>query len=66
MLQEYQVRLQGSATYRWEDFDRAVEIIADLDADRFITATFPIEEAAEAFAAISSGSEVKILVVAPS
>lgn len=66
VLQEYQVRLQGSATYRWEDFDRAIEIIADLDAERFVTATFSIEEAAEAFAAISSGSEVKILVVSDS
>ena len=28
VVQEYQVRLQGSATYRWEDFDRAVDILA--------------------------------------
>ena len=66
VLQEYQVRLQGSATYVWEDFDRAIEILADLDADRFVTATFPIDQAAEAFAAISSGTEVKILVAGDS
>jgi 2-desacetyl-2-hydroxyethyl bacteriochlorophyllide A dehydrogenase len=66
VVQEYQVRLQGSATYRWEDFDRAIDILASgsLDADRFITATFPLADAAKAFAAITSGNEVKILVVA--
>jgi len=67
VLQEYQVRLQGAATYRWEDFDEAIEIIGSdaFDADRFITATYPLTEAAEAFAAINSGNEVKILVVGP-
>jgi threonine dehydrogenase-like Zn-dependent dehydrogenase len=63
VLQEYQMGLQGSATYLWDDFDRAMEIIADLAADRFVSATFPIDRTAEAFAAISSGNEVKILVV---
>jgi 2-desacetyl-2-hydroxyethyl bacteriochlorophyllide A dehydrogenase len=65
VVQEYQIRLQGAATYRWEDFDEATEIIGSgvFDADRFITATYPLTEAAGAFAAIASGSEVKILVV---
>jgi threonine dehydrogenase-like Zn-dependent dehydrogenase len=60
------VRLQGSATYRREDFDQAIDVIASgaLDAVRFITATFPLPDAAQAFAAITSGNEVKILVVA--
>ena len=66
VIQEYQIRIQGAATYRWEDFDDAVDIIAsdDFDAGRFITATFPLPRAAEAFAAIAAGGEVKILVVA--
>jgi threonine dehydrogenase-like Zn-dependent dehydrogenase len=66
VLQEYQVRLQGSTTYRWEDFDDAIDVIASgaFDADRFVSATFPLSRAAEAFAAIASGEEVKILVVA--
>jgi threonine dehydrogenase-like Zn-dependent dehydrogenase len=65
-IQEYQIRIQGVATYRWEDFEEAAEIIGgdDFDADRFITATFPLPRAAEAFAAITAGGEVKILVVA--
>ena len=43
VIQEYQIRLQGAATYRWEDFDDAVAIIGNgtFDAARFITATFP-------------------------
>jgi 2-desacetyl-2-hydroxyethyl bacteriochlorophyllide A dehydrogenase len=66
MVQEYQVRIQGATTYRREDFRLATEIIAhpDFDAGRFITATFPLPRAKEAFAAIASGQEVKILVAA--
>ena len=66
VIQEYQIRVQGAATYRWEDFDDATKIIAsnDFDTDRFITTTFPLPRAAEAFAAIAAGGEVKILVVA--
>jgi threonine dehydrogenase-like Zn-dependent dehydrogenase len=66
VIQEFQIRIQGATTYRWEDFDDAVDIIAsdDFDANRFITATFPLPRAAEAFAAINAGGEVKILVVA--
>jgi 2-desacetyl-2-hydroxyethyl bacteriochlorophyllide A dehydrogenase len=66
VIQEYQIRIQGAATYRWEDFDDAIEIIGsdDFDANRFITATFPLPKVADAFAAITAGGEVKILVVA--
>jgi threonine dehydrogenase-like Zn-dependent dehydrogenase len=66
VIQEFQIRIQGAATYRWEDFDDAIAIIGrdSFDANRFITATFPLPRAAEAIAAISSGQEVKILVVA--
>jgi 2-desacetyl-2-hydroxyethyl bacteriochlorophyllide A dehydrogenase len=65
VLQEFQIRLQGATTYRWEDFDDAIAIIGSdaFDADRFVTAAFPLEKAADAFAAINSGNEVKILVV---
>jgi len=66
VIQEFQVRIQGAATYRWEDFEDAITIIGSdsFDANRFITATFPLPRAAEAMAAISSGTEVKILVAA--
>ena len=66
VIQEFQIRIQGAATYRWEDFEDAIDIIGsdDFDADPFITATFPLRRAADAFAAITAGGEVKILVVA--
>lgn len=65
VLQEYQVRLQGSATYTREDFATATEMVsaADFDASRFVTAAYPLARAAEAFQAILSGREVKVLVV---
>ena len=66
VIQEYQIRIQGAATYCWEDFETPSASSAgdDFDANRFITATFPLPRAAEAFAAITAGGEVKILVVA--
>jgi threonine dehydrogenase-like Zn-dependent dehydrogenase len=66
VVQEFQVRIQGATTYRGEDFRDAMKIIArpDFDARRFVTATFPLPRAKDAFDAINSGQEVKILVVA--
>jgi len=66
VVQEYQVRIQGATTYRRQDFDDATTIIAsgEFDPGRFVTATFPLPRADEAFNAINSGEEVKILVVA--
>jgi threonine dehydrogenase-like Zn-dependent dehydrogenase len=66
VLQEFQIRLQGCTTYRAEDFRDAISIIGggEFDAARMVTSTFPLPKAADAFAAIASGKETKILVVA--
>lgn len=66
VVQEYQVRLQGAITYCAEDFRDAIGLIASgvVDAADFITATFPLSRAGEAFAAMRSGTHVKILVTA--
>lgn len=63
-LQDHQVRLQGSATYMPEDYATAVEIIraGGAKADDIVTARFPIEQVADAFAASVSGNEVKVVV----
>jgi len=63
VIQEYQIRLQGAAIYCWEDFDEDIGIIGskDFDADLFMTAALPLPKAVEAFAAISSGGEVRSL-----
>lgn len=64
VLQEYEVRLQGSATYTKKDFERSIALIRDgaVDASRLITSVYPLERATEAFAAIAAGGEVKIVV----
>jgi threonine dehydrogenase-like Zn-dependent dehydrogenase len=64
VVKEHQVRIQGAATYRSEDFRDAAAIIPqpNFDARRFLTATFPLLRAKDAFDAVNSGQEVKILV----
>jgi 2-desacetyl-2-hydroxyethyl bacteriochlorophyllide A dehydrogenase len=66
VLQEYQIRLQGCATYTAQDFATATRILESgaFDAEGMITATFPLTKAAEAFSAINTGRETKILVLA--
>ncbi|PPL20378.1 zinc-dependent alcohol dehydrogenase [Microterricola pindariensis] len=63
-IQDKQIRLQGAATYLAEDYAEATEIIRSggVSADIIISNTFPLEQAAEAFAAATSGTEVKVLV----
>lgn len=64
VLQDHQVRLQGSATYMPEDYERAIEIISagGASAVDIVTARFPLERVADAFEASVSGSEVKVVV----
>lgn len=65
-IQEFQIRLQGAATYLAEDYADAIELIAAgrVRSEDFVTATFPLTQAAAAFASIASGEQVKILVTA--
>ena len=64
LLQDLQVRLQGSATYMPEDYATAIEIITSglVAPEDFITAVYPLEEVAEAFASSASGAQVKVVV----
>lgn len=64
LVQDQQVRIQGSATYLSEDYREAIEIIAagEVRVEDLVTATFPLDDVAEAFRASASGSEVKVLV----
>ncbi len=64
VIQDHQIRIQGSATYLPEDY---VESAALLQAGTirkadFVTATRPLDEVAEAFELASSGQHVKVLV----
>jgi len=63
-LQERQMRLQGAATYLPEDYAEAIRILASgvVDAEGMISSSYPIERAAEAFAAAANGDQIKVLI----
>lgn len=62
-IQDRQLRIQGSATYLPEDYERAIAIIRSggVTAEDFITRRFPLERVAEAFATSAGGEEVKVV-----
>lgn len=63
-LQDEQIRLQGSATYLPQDYAASIALLRSgaVRADDIVTATFPLAQAAEAFAASLGGDQVKVLV----
>jgi threonine dehydrogenase-like Zn-dependent dehydrogenase len=62
VVQDREVRLQGSAMYVAEDVLAAVDLVrrGAVPVDRIVTAAFPLERTAEAFAAARSGEHVKV------
>jgi threonine dehydrogenase-like Zn-dependent dehydrogenase len=62
LVQDHELRLQGTAMYVREDVVRAIGLIAtgEVPAGRLVTAEFGLEEAPEAFAAAASGAAVKV------
>jgi L-iditol 2-dehydrogenase len=63
LLQDTQLRIQGSATYLKEDYADAMALLRDgvVSAADFVTATHPLTEAAAGFAAAQSGTNIKVL-----
>lgn len=57
--------MQGSATYRPEDYATVTAIIAAglVRVEDFVTARYPLEQAPEAFAASAGGDEVKAVLI---
>ena len=64
IIQDHQIRIQGSATYLPEDFRESVELLRAgvVKPADFVTATRPLARVAEAFELASSGNHVKVLV----
>jgi len=62
-VQDGQVRIQGSATYTGSDIEQAIRLLSQglVRAEDFVTATYPLDRAQQAFAAASSGAEVKVV-----
>ncbi len=67
LIQDGQLRVQGSATYLPDDFEAAMRLLASgaVPVADVVTAVHPIADAAAAFADAASGRHVKVL-VAPS
>lgn len=63
-LQDNEIRIQGCATYVPEDYATSMEMLraGAVNAQDFVTAEFPLAQASEAFAASSSGLEIKVLI----
>lgn len=64
IMQDQQIRLQGSATYVPQDYATAMEMIRAgvVRAEDFITGQFPLDQAEQAFEASTSGEHIKVLI----
>jgi 2-desacetyl-2-hydroxyethyl bacteriochlorophyllide A dehydrogenase len=64
MVQDHQIRIQGSATYLPGDYGESIGLLrrGAVRAADFVTATRPLDQVAEAFELASSGQHVKVLV----
>jgi 2-desacetyl-2-hydroxyethyl bacteriochlorophyllide A dehydrogenase len=64
IVQDHQIRIQGSATYLPEDYTESADLLGRgaVAAADFVTATRPLDLVAEAFELASSGDHVKVLV----
>jgi len=62
LIQDREIRIQGTAMYTREDMLASMNLIAEkrVEAGSLVTRIFPLEAAAEAFAAADSGTEVKV------
>jgi threonine dehydrogenase-like Zn-dependent dehydrogenase len=64
VIQDHQIRIQGSATYLPVDYAESASLLSTgtIRKADFVTATRPLEAVAEAFDLASSGQHVKVLV----
>jgi threonine dehydrogenase-like Zn-dependent dehydrogenase len=64
LVQDRQIRIQGSATYLAEDVAESIELLTSgvVRADDFITSVVPMDSVAEAFEQAASPHHIKVLV----
>ena len=64
IVQDHQIRIQGSATYLPPDYAESADLLrrGAVRAADFVTAVRPLAQVAEAFELASSGQHVKVLV----
>ena len=69
LVQDREISVLGSLMYVREDVQRAIELLASgaVSTADLVTATFPLDQVAQAFAACAEPDQVKVLVsIAPS
>jgi len=66
LIQDQQVRIQGSATYLPEDYAESIELIlaGKIRPQDFITGSYSLDDVADAFEASDSGQHIKVIVTA--
>lgn len=59
-----ELQLIGARLYRREDFERAVQLVAEghVAVEQLISRVFPLDAVAEAFTALESGAAMKVLI----
>jgi 2-desacetyl-2-hydroxyethyl bacteriochlorophyllide A dehydrogenase len=64
LVQDQQIRIQGSATYLPQDVADSIELLSSgvVRPDDFITSVVPLDSVAEAFELAASGQHIKVLV----
>ena len=64
VVQDHQIRIQGSATYLPEDYAESIQLLADgaVPIDDIVTAEVPLAQVADAYTLSSGGEHVKVLV----
>jgi threonine dehydrogenase-like Zn-dependent dehydrogenase len=64
IVQDHQIRIQGSATYLPEDYEESIRLLQTgaVRASDIVTATLPLHQVAEAFDLSASGEHIKVLV----
>jgi len=64
IVQDHQIRIQGSATYLPADYTESMDLLGRgvIRTQDFVTATRPLDQVAEAFELAGSGQHVKVLV----
>lgn len=62
IVQDQEIRIEGSAMYVKQDVLRAMELVqrGAVPVEEIVTATYPLEETAAAFTAARSGEQVKV------
>ncbi|SEH85196.1 2-desacetyl-2-hydroxyethyl bacteriochlorophyllide A dehydrogenase [Mycolicibacterium rutilum] len=64
LVQDHQIRIQGSATYLPRDYEESIRLLTAgaVRVDEIVTAEVPMARAADAYALSSGGDHVKVLV----